>query len=366
MSKKHSRLSPSATSRWLNCPGSLKLSEGIEQEVSVYAIEGTKAHDLAETALRDGAKACTVEGADAEMAEAVQVYLDEINFVRATVDVICEHTERTLDCLTIDGLGGTADHVMLYVDNGKLVLHCFDYKHGMGVPVDAEENLQILSYFVILDSQYPEMVDEFRGTIVQPRGFAGDKVQTWGCSPARVREHADRIIAETAKDHLAAGEWCRWCPALTICPEVQRQAADAAVREFSEMDLDTLLHFEQVAPAITAFLNKIPVALLDHFRAGGKIPGRKVIQRWGNRKWKSDDIRPELEKLGLAKEAFIEEKLKTPPQVEKLLDKDGREAIATLVTREPIGYKVVPETAKGDAVDMSVTEFLEVTEFSDG
>jgi hypothetical protein len=365
LSKTHSKLSPSATSRWLNCPGSLRLSQGLVSEDSVYAIEGTKAHDLAEKALAAGAKACAIADDESEeMAAAVQVYLDEIAFVRATVRVLAEHTERKLECLTIDGLGGTADHVMLYVEDGKIILHCFDYKHGVGVPVAAEENLQVLSYFVILESNYPEMVDEFRGTIVQPRAFAGDGVQTWSCSPARVQEHAERIITETAKDHLAAGDWCRWCPALMICPEVQRHAAEVAEAEFSQVDIETLLHYEQISPAILAFLKKIPQTLLDTFRFGDGIPGKKVIERLGNRRWKlaHDRVRPELEKMGLAKEAIVEEKLRTPPQVEKLLDKDGKKVIASLVTRDVVGYKIVPVTAKGEPVDFHVSEFTEFTE----
>lgn len=367
MSKKHSKLSPSATKRWINCPGSLKLSEGMRNEESVYAAEGTAAHDIAERALSQGAKACMVSE-DSEASKAVQVYLDEIEFIRSTNHVICEHTERTLQCTTIPGLGGTADHVMVYRDNAdKIVLHCLDYKHGVGVPVDAEENDQVLSYFVILESHYPDMIDEYRGTIVQPRCFAGEAVQTWSCTPERVREHAKRIIEETQKTHLSAGDWCRWCPALMICPEVQEQAAAAACEEFSQVDLDTLLHYEKVAPAIQAFLKQIPKALLDLFRFGDGIPGKKVIKRYGNRKWKlaTSLVQPELEKLGLPREVIVEEKLRTPPQVEKLLDKDGKKVIESLVTREEIGYKIVPVTAKGDAVNFGESEFTDYLEFED-
>lgn len=302
---------------------------------------------------------------DAEIARAVQVYLDEIEFFRATNHVICEHTERTLQCETIEGLGGTADHVMVYWDGGKLVLHCFDYKHGVGVPVEAQENDQILSYFVILESHYPDLIDEYRGTIVQPRCFAGEPVQTWSCTPERVHEHARRIVEAKTQTHLKAGDWCRWCPALTICPEMQAQAEAAACEEFSQADLETLLHFEEIAPAIQAFLNQIPKALLDLFRFGDGIPGKKVIKRYGNRKWKlaGSLVQPELERLGLPREVFVEEKLRTPPQVEKLLDKDGRKVIESLVTREEIGYKIVPMDAKGESVDFSASEFSVFEEF---
>ncbi len=48
----HARLSPSAAERWMTCPGSVKLSEAIQDRESQYAAEGTAAHELAEHILR--------------------------------------------------------------------------------------------------------------------------------------------------------------------------------------------------------------------------------------------------------------------------------------------------------------------------
>lgn len=48
----HARLSPSSAERWMTCPGSVKLAEGIEDKGSSYAAEGTAAHELAEHILR--------------------------------------------------------------------------------------------------------------------------------------------------------------------------------------------------------------------------------------------------------------------------------------------------------------------------
>lgn len=353
--------------RLIHCPGSRTLSQGLVSEESSYAAEGTAAHAVAERALANGAKACTVTG-DPEQAKAVQVYLDEIAFVRGAHQVLVEHTERTLECTTIPDLGGTADHMMIYIDGDQVVLHCFDYKHGVGVPVDVIENDQLLAYFVILDSHYPGLIGEFRGTIVQPRCMLGESVQTWSCSPEQVAEYAQRIVDETNKAHLAAGDWCRWCPALMICPEVQRHAYEVACTEFSQVDVATLQYYDEVAPAIKAFLNKIPDALINLFRFGDGIPGKKVIQRLGNRKWKlsADRIQPELEKLGLTEDVICEKKIRTPPQVEKLLDKESKKVIESLVTREVCGYKIVPITAKGDPVDFSVSEFSEFEEDGEG
>ena len=40
--------SPSSGARLLTCPGSAKASEGIPEQMSLFANEGTDAHELAE------------------------------------------------------------------------------------------------------------------------------------------------------------------------------------------------------------------------------------------------------------------------------------------------------------------------------
>lgn len=48
----HAVLSASSADRWLHCPPSVRLSERFEDNGSIYALEGTCAHALAEYKLR--------------------------------------------------------------------------------------------------------------------------------------------------------------------------------------------------------------------------------------------------------------------------------------------------------------------------
>lgn len=50
----HAQLGPSGASRWMACPGSVRLSAGLPDESSPFAEEGTKAHELAEICLKQG------------------------------------------------------------------------------------------------------------------------------------------------------------------------------------------------------------------------------------------------------------------------------------------------------------------------
>ena len=48
----HAVLSCSGSSRWLACPPSARLEQQFPDQTSVYAAEGSKAHEIAEQELR--------------------------------------------------------------------------------------------------------------------------------------------------------------------------------------------------------------------------------------------------------------------------------------------------------------------------
>ena len=48
----HAKLSASGAGRWASCPGSVQMEDGIPDSESVYAKEGTLAHELSELKLK--------------------------------------------------------------------------------------------------------------------------------------------------------------------------------------------------------------------------------------------------------------------------------------------------------------------------
>lgn len=364
MSKKHFRLSPSGTSRWLHCTKSLELCEGLPSTSSSYADEGTQAHDLAERLLR-GEKLSVV---DKEMLAAVKVYVDLVESYRRSKTVHFEYIEKMLESEVIPGLGGTSDCVLIYTDtDGSVVLHIIDYKHGAGYPVDAVENMQLLSYFAIWRSAWGFIIDKYRGTIVQPRAD-GDDVKDWETTAERILEHEAQILEALGKEPVFhVGEGCRWCRALSICPAVHEQAKKTAQEEFSDLvsDKQRILEIYKILPALKALCDKIPTAMLDVFKSGDSIEGMKVIERMSHRRWAlgQEATFGALETLGLSKDEFLEEpELKSPAQVEKLLKGKDKKAIGTLVKQVVVGYKVVPTSAKGEPVDLTGKDDFEVFE----
>ena len=79
MSNKHALLSASSAHRWLECPPSARLCESMPEETSVYAEEGTLAHQICEEkllVLLGKRKEVTTVALDAEMERYTDMYRD--------------------------------------------------------------------------------------------------------------------------------------------------------------------------------------------------------------------------------------------------------------------------------------------------
>lgn len=185
----HAELGASSASRWMNCPGSVRLSRpyGGESKASSYAAEGTVAHALAEALLSgvSGPAVGAVLEADGrsvvvthEMEDAVQVYLDVVTPLRKQSDwhafeqrVVIRSAPPQAECF------GTADFAALVGHT----LHIVDLKYGKGVIVEVEENAQELYYALACYETFEEIaadVREIRLVIVQPR-IDGARTKEW-------------------------------------------------------------------------------------------------------------------------------------------------------------------------------------------
>ena len=149
----HAFLSASSSHRWLNCPPSAKLNAEAESETSEYAKEGTDCHELCaylvEQALGRDAKDPTedLEYYNAEMQSCAEEYrnfvLEQVENAKAYCSdpVVC--IEQRLDFSRwVDGGFGTGDCIIVADEELTII----DYKHGVGVLVDADHNSQMMCY----------------------------------------------------------------------------------------------------------------------------------------------------------------------------------------------------------------------------
>ena len=179
---KHAYLSASASHRWLACPPSAKLCAGINDSGSPYAQQGTDAHALCEYKVEkllgrnpeDPTENLT--WFDTEMDDCTDQYAAYVAEQIEEAKTHCSDPliliEEKLDFSKWVPEGfGTGDCVIVADD----VLHIIDFKYGLGVLVDAEENPQMMCYALgALDTyEYLYSIQTIRMTIFQPRRLRG-------------------------------------------------------------------------------------------------------------------------------------------------------------------------------------------------
>jgi hypothetical protein len=343
---KHFRRSPSAAYRYIVCPGSLQY-ESTGDRSSSYANEGTQAHAVATKWLDANIVRYAYELPEpGEMRDACKVFVDYCEPVAGTLGKNCDvyGIEETLASPVDEDRGGTPDFYAVKGTHATIV----DFKYGVGVPVAAEKNAQLLSYARLLLERFPQL-ETFTLVIVQPR-TAGEAVDTWEATRADVDAFAARESAAAAQSHFSAGEHCRWCPAVAVCDHLHAKALELAQGDFAiEAAADRWPQLMRLKPAIEKLLDAIPGRMLDAMRKGHSFPGFKAVKALGNRTWAHDEAATlrALTRRKLGKRIVCETRLKSPTA----LDREGHgEQIADLVTRPDRGLTVVAMSDKRPAV----------------
>lgn len=377
----HARLAPSASKRWMECPGSVRMSEGIESKSSVYAAEGTAAHELAAHCLSNDYNAerfanyvIDITGktfgerllmpgspladdrfeVDEEMVEGVQLYLDH---VRSLLKEDCEiDVEQRLDMTHLHpDIYGTGDALIYHA--AREALWVLDFKYGKGVAVEVPENPQLLAYGSGAAKRYGNRgLKKITLVVVQPRA-------PHPAGPIRSAEYdvldllefenklADAAKATEASDApLKAGEWCRFCPALPTCPQAREKAVADALSEFAEpenMNDEQLASVLKEADSILTWVKAVQAYAHAEATAGRCPPGYKLVPKRASRKWKFEEaeIKDRLcMEFDLSEDDILTEpELKSAPQVEKVIGKKAFQAVeAALVAKVSSGTNLVP------------------------
>lgn len=351
----HSTLGASSYSRWKACPGSVKLSEGAASRSSVYADEGTRAHDLAEKILNGK----PIGEADLEMLAAVRVYTDFVD--RLTKPGMVRKIEQKFDLTKYHPkLFGTADAVLY--EKGHLVV--VDYKHGQGIAVDVKDahgvpNVQLMYYAVGALHVLAVPIQSIEIVIVQPRCFHADgPIRSLNVTPYQALEFIADLIAdakatESPDAPLNPGSHCRWCPAQPTCPEIRKKALALAQLEFSpSLSYDPAKLAEALAflPMLEGFSKSVREFAYREAEMGRPPPGYKLVDKRAMRKWL-----PNAEKLlglrfNLATHQTHDVKLKSPAQIEKILPANLRGQLDAMTIKESSGKTLVPTLDSRDSI----------------
>jgi len=382
----HAVLSASGASRWLNCTPSAKMSEGIQEEASPHAEEGTLAHELSENILRWKLGLISEQEFNAKTMELRRhpMYTTDIEYevqpyVEIALEQIAEAKGMTQDALIlieervslevyIEDSFGTCD--LIIICDGLMIV--IDLKFGKGVRVSAVDNSQLKLYAVGAVEKYSMLYDinTVRLMIVQPRL---DAVSVWDIEASDLLQWAEdhvkpkAALAYAGEGEHTPGDWCRFCKAKVFCPALKKEAVALAEKDFKPEELtedqtDGLLEVFEIADRVNNYLEAVKDHIYKLALEGRKFPGYKLVEGRSMRKItdesKAMDI---LQGAGYIEDDYLNKivKLKGLGDLEKRLGKANMDKYLGAVIVKPAGKPaLVPESDKRPEL-RSADDFLD-------
>ena len=356
----HAKLSASGSSRWLNCPGSVKAEDGYKDKSSSFAIEGTAAHELADICLKSGDSPEKYLG---ETIESIVVDSDMVEHVSGYIAYVKSYSgehfyESRVDFSPWVPEGfGTSDAIIIQ-DNKVIIL---DLKYGKGVSVDADNNTQGMLYALGVYNDYGYLLDgveSFEIHIYQPRtnSFSQWEITLsdllkWG---EWVKLQADLALSNDA-ERVPGEKQCQWCKAKADCPKLAQFTQEVIMCEFDNIDdLDNPDKLTNTQKRLALENKKLIVGWLDAVESdvkntlmnGGKFDGFKIVAGRSLRKW-SDEESAEKALLSLKSEDEVyTKKMVSVAQAEKLVGKKNIDVISPYIIKPDGAPTLAPESDK--------------------
>lgn len=370
---KHALLSASASHRWLNCPPSVRISEGIPDRGSEYAQEGTDAHSLCEYRLK---KLLGMEAVDptehldwynGEMEECAENYasyvLELLEKAKETcADPVVLVEQRVDFSRFVENGFGTADCII--ISDGAM--NIVDYKHGKGVEVFAEGNPQMMLYALgaleIFDGIYD--IDEVQMTIFQPRignisvsVMSKDALLEW--ANGELTEKA--ALAYEGGGEFACGDWCRFCKAKAVCRKRAEENLKMAQYDFAPADTLDETEIAAIldrADELAAWVTDVKDYALSQALQGIRYPGYKVVEGRSARKYTNEDAVAQVVS-GAGYDPYTHKVLGLT-EMQKLLGKQKFNELLAAFIVKPQGKPVlVPDTDKRPIMNTAKDDFKE-------
>lgn len=346
----HAKLSASGASRWATCPGSVQMEDGIPDKESIYAQEGTLAHEMSELKLKHyldpkgfGKRKLNAAIKKLKENELYQAEMD--SFTDTYVDFIKEKAlsfssnpyieiEKRVDFSRwVDGGFGTCDCILIHGSTLSII----DLKYGKGVPVSAEQNEQLILYALGAYDAFNLIynLDKIELNIVQPRI---NNFSTWEISLTELLLWGDYFKVQAEKALGGNGELvpsakaCKFCKARDICTaraENNLSLESEIKLKPNEIPKDKLYEYISRGEDIAKWVADLKAYALDMCLKGEDVKGLKAVAGRTSRSWTNQD--EAINKLieGGIDEAIIYDKV--PLTLAKLEKALGKQQFTTLV-----------------------------------
>lgn len=346
----HAKLSASGASRWATCPGSVQMEDGIPDKESVYAQEGTLAHEMSELKLKHyldpkgfGKRKLNAaikklkenELYQAEMDSYTDTYVDFIKekALSFSSNPYIEIEKRVDFSRWVDGGFGTCDCVLIHGSTLSII----DLKYGKGVPVSSEQNEQLILYALGAYDAFNLIynLDKIELNIVQPRI---NNFSTWEISLTELLLWGDYFKVQAEKALGGNGELvpsakaCKFCKARDICTaraENNLSLESEIKLKPNEIPKDKLYEYISRGEDIAKWVADLKAYALDMCLKGEDVKGLKAVAGRTSRSWTNQD--EAINKLieGGIDEAIIYDKV--PLTLAKLEKALGKQQFTTLV-----------------------------------
>lgn len=374
--REHALLSPSSSSRWLNCTPSARLAENAEKKSSVYAEEGTLFHEICEYCLAQwNAGVWEPDPFGEELPELKDDHLMHLLFKQE----MFKHARNYCDFVmnenyNLEKSDGACKLLLEEkVDISEYAPECFgsvdcqlvgrdtliviDLKYGEGVKVYAERNTQLMLYALGAIKGKPS-IKTIRLVIAQVRLNHFD---VWEISANDLLQWADKVLKPTAKKAFAGkgeqkmGDWCGFCPVKAQC----RKQYEAVVSDFDKYEYPELLTEDEICDLIEkidkykGWLESVNKFVYDEALRGHKWKGYKLVAGRSSRVITDEEaIRQDLLTKKYLDDEIFNIKLKGIGDLEKLVGKKQFSALyGQYVKSKPGNPKLVPDSAPGDEIN---------------
>lgn len=312
----HALLSASSAKKWIHCPPSARLEDSIPDEDSIYAKEGTLAHSICELKLSKlftdknmtdrtyKSRLKKLQGSELyqpEMEGFTDEYVDfvsSIAFGFPAVPFIRIEEAVHYSSWAPEGFG-TVDCLIIYGSD----MHVVDFKYGKGVPVNAEDNYQMMLYALGAYQEYGFLfgIKDVHLHIVQPRipnnsswDTSMEELLSWG--EAVVKPAAEKAFK--GKGEFCPADYCKgdkenycksgFCKAYGRCRATMEKNMklfeEAWNKEGVTRKLPPLISWEEVgqllkkAMFLKSWVENLEKISLERIVSGGEVPGWKIIE----------------------------------------------------------------------------------------
>lgn len=370
----HALLAPSSSERWISCPPSAIKNAAVAGTSSSYAQQGTDAHALCEFKVKKALGHEVIDPTpdlayfDEEMAEHTDAYcefiMEQVELAKQTCSDPLILVEQRLDFSRwVKDSFGTADCII--VADGILTI--VDFKYGLGVLVDANDNPQMKMYALGAVNLFEALYDihTVRTIIFQPRR---DNVSIAEISKDDLLTWAEEVLVPAAElaakgeGEYKAGKHCQFCKVKATCRKRAEYNLEMAQYDFAVPDTLTDEEISSIldrADIFIGWVNDIKEYALEQAISGHIFPGYKVVEGRSNRKYTDENA--VVTAISDAGYDPFEKKLMGVTAMTKMLGKKQFDALLRGLIEKPKGKPtLVLESDKRPLWNTAKDDFMEV------